>query len=114
MAGFATDRETLERECEISFLRRGGPGGQHQNKTETAVRLFHPPSGVLLVVNDTRSQSMNRDTAFERLAERLRELNHVPRTRRRTRPTQGSKRRRLEGKKRRGEVKKGRQTPSSD
>ncbi len=114
MPPFSTDRDTLERESELSFLRRGGPGGQHQNKAETAVRLHHPPSGVTLVVNTHRSQSMNREEAFQRLAAELRRRNHVPRPRKATRPSKGARRRRMDAKKRRGEVKKGRQKPTDD
>ncbi len=108
MPRFSTDRETLEREAVITFLRRGGPGGQHQNKTETAVRLHHPPSGVTLVVNSSRSQSMNREEAFRRLVSRLEQLNHVERPRKKTRPSRAAVRRRLDAKKRRSEVKKSR------
>ena len=114
MPSFATDRETLERECEIAFLRRGGPGGQHQNKTETAVRLHHPPSGITLVVNTHRSQSMNKDEAFARLAAELTKRNHVPRSRRPTRPSRAAKRRRMEAKSRRSEVKRSRKKPTQD
>ena len=96
---YALDRETLEREVEIDVLRASGPGGQHVNKTESAVRLTHPPSGVMVVVQDTRSQHRNREVAFERLAERLRRLNHVPRKREPTKPTAAARKRRLETKK---------------
>ena len=96
---YALDRETLEREVEIDVLRASGPGGQHVNKTESAVRLTHPPSGVMVVVQDTRSQHRNREVAFERLAERLRRLNHVPRKRVPTKPTAAARKRRLETKK---------------
>ena len=96
---YALDRATLEREVEIDVLRASGPGGQHVNKTESAVRLTHPPSGVMVVVQDTRSQHRNREVAFERLAERLRRLNHVPRKRVPTKPTAAARKRRLETKK---------------
>lgn len=54
-------------ECDVSRLRRGGPGGQHRNKVETAVRLAHRPSGVVAEANETRSQERNRKHALERL-----------------------------------------------
>ena len=96
---YATDRETLEREVVVDVARASGPGGQHVNKTESAVRLRHPPSGVVVVSQDTRSQHRNRETAFERLIERLERLNYVPRKRVATRPTAGARKRRLETKK---------------
>ena len=79
---YALDRETLDREVVVEVFRASGAGGQHVNKTESALRLTHPPSGVVVVSQDTRSQHRNRETAFARLIERLRRLNHVPRKRR--------------------------------
>jgi len=96
---YATDRETLEREVVVDVARASGPGGQHVNKTESAVRLRHPPSGVVVISQDTRSQHRNRETAFARLIERLERLNYVPRKRVATRPTAGARKRRLEAKK---------------
>jgi ribosome-associated protein len=96
---YATDRETLEREVVVEVARASGPGGQHVNKTESAVRLRHPPSGVVVSSQDTRSQHRNRETAFARLIERLERLNYVPRKRVATRPTAAARKRRLETKK---------------
>jgi len=101
-----TDRETLEKEAEVSFVRAGGPGGQHRNKTETGVRIVHPPSGVTVQATERRSQSQNRELAFERLAEKLRLLNYVPKKRRPTKPTRASQRKRLDDKKKLGEKKR--------
>lgn len=103
---YATDRETLEREVVVDVFRASGPGGQHVNKTESALRLTHPPSGVVVIAQDSSSQHRNRDTAFRRLAERLERLNYVPKKRVATKPTAASRRRRIEGKKQRGETKR--------
>jgi ribosome-associated protein len=96
---YATDREVLEREVEIEVFRSSGPGGQHVNKTESALRLIHPPSGVVVISRGSPSQHRNRETAFERLVERLARLNHVPKKRVATKPSRAAKQRRIEAKK---------------
>jgi len=96
---YATDRELLEREVEIDVFRASGPGGQHVNRTESAVRLTHPPSGVVVMAQDSPSQHRNRDIAFGRLIARLERLNHVPKKRVATRPSRAARERRLVGKK---------------
>ena len=60
-------------ESEFSFqtLRASGPGGQHVNKTESAVRVTHLPSGISVVVSDNRSQLQNKRLATERLLLKL-------------------------------------------
>jgi peptide chain release factor len=52
-------------------FRAGGPGGQHQNKTESAVRAVHTPSGLSVVARDDRSQHRNKAVAIERLGQLL-------------------------------------------
>ncbi len=89
----------------VEVFRASGPGGQHVNKTESALRLTHLPSGVVVTAQDSPSQYRNRETAFRRLLERLARLNRVPKKRVPTRPTAASKKRRLEGKKLRGATK---------
>jgi protein subunit release factor A len=96
---YSLDRDVLEREVKVEVFRASGPGGQHVNKTESALRLTHPPSGVVVIAQDSPSQYRNRETAFRRLVERLARLNHVPKKRVPTKPTAGSKKRRIEGKK---------------
>jgi ribosome-associated protein len=111
---YATDRETLEREVEIDVFRASGPGGQHVNKTESALRLTHWPSGVVVTAQDSSSQHRNRDIAYERLAAKLVQLNYVPKKRVPTKPTKASKRRRIEGKKQVGARKRLRGRVSHD
>jgi ribosome-associated protein len=69
---------------------------------------------VTAVAQDARSQTRNRDTALERLRERLARALHVPRTRRATRPTKASRHRRLDAKKRASERKQQRRRPTDD
>jgi protein subunit release factor A len=103
---YRLDRATLEREVEIDTFRASGAGGQHLHKTESAVRLVHGPSGVAVTASDTRSQAQNRELAFERLIERLRRLNFVPKKRKKTRVPAGARRQRLESKRHAGRAKR--------
>ncbi|MFN7623347.1 MAG: peptide chain release factor-like protein [Acidobacteriota bacterium] len=103
-----TDRETLERDCEMEFFIAGGPGGQHRNKVETGCRLIHRPPGLVVTATERRSQSANRDAAYARMAEKLAERQQVRRPRRATRPTLASRTRRREEKSMRSQVKRGR------
>jgi protein subunit release factor B len=107
----ATDRESLELSCTVEFVRASGPGGQHRNKRSTGVRLVHEPTGTMVMATERRSQSMNKELAFERMAKKLEALQHRPKKRRPTRPTRGSVKRRLEGKRKASEKKKGRRRP---
>ena len=98
-------RALLEKEVRVDTFRASGPGGQHVNKTESAVRLTHLPSGVVVSVSDTRSQIQNRAIAFERLIGKLRKLNTVPKKRTPTKPSRAAKKRRLEEKRHRAGTK---------
>lgn len=103
---YHVDRELLEREVIIETFRAGGPGGQHRNVTESAVRLRHPPSGLSITAADSRSQHRNRELAFERLIERLERLNRVRTPRVATRVSKAGVERRLREKKRRQALKR--------
>lgn len=67
----ALSDEELLRDCDVTFLRRSGPGGQHRNKVETAVRLRHRPTGIEAEAGERRSQAENRSAALRRLRIKL-------------------------------------------
>jgi protein subunit release factor B len=108
---YPTDRESLERDSDLEFFIAGGPGGQHRNKVETGVRLVHRPTGITVTATERRSQSANREVAFERMAERLQALQRVEKPRKPTRPTAASRTRRLTAKRYTGMAKKLRSAP---
>ena len=119
-------------ELQERFDTSGGPGGQHANRNETSVRLRFDVGksslpdevkttlmnriGAVIEVtaSDQRSQSRNRETARNRLKERMEAALVEPKTRKSTKPTRASKTRRVETKKARSEVKKRRRRPTLD
>jgi ribosome-associated protein len=117
-------------EIELRFSRSSGPGGQHAQKSETRVEaVFDVEASTALtaaqkrrvigrigpvlraVAQDERSQARNRELAVGRLVEQLREALKVPRRRVPTAPTEASKERRLEEKRRRSRTKRLRREP---
>ncbi len=92
----------------ITFFKASGPGGQKKNKTETAVRIKHLPTGIMVTATEERSQQRNLDRALERLEERLRALRQRPARRIATRPGRAARERRLQQKRQRSELKRGR------
>jgi len=130
-----TDAVRIPRyELRESFSASGGPGGQHANKAATRVELTFDPATssafrhetqrarvierlgtpIRVVVDDERSQIRNRTIAEERLVAKLRDALRVQATRRATKPSRGAKRRRLESKAQRSEVKRQRRRPGVD
>jgi protein subunit release factor B len=111
---YPTDRDSLERDCDLEFFIASGPGGQHRNKVETGVRLTHRPSGIVVTATERRSQHANREAAYERMATRLEEMQQVSTPRKPTRPTAASRERRLEAKRRTAMQKKQRTVEPSE
>ena len=120
-------------EVELRVSRSSGPGGQHANVTASRVEAVFDVMAssslsedqrarvaarlgprVTAVAQDTRSQARNRELALERLRSRLATALTPARKRRPTSPTRAARRRRLDSKRRRGEVKRGRRRPPTD
>lgn len=106
--------EELLRECEMETFRASGPGGQHVNKTESAVRLKHPPSGVVVTSQQERSQHRNKALCVQKLRTKIDRLNYRPPKRVPTRLPKSAKRRTLEGKAHRSQIKRLRSKPVVD
>ena len=119
----------LDADLRIQFSRGSGPGGQNVNKVNTRAEVWVPidaliglthaaktrlaaaaghrltQAGELHISSEThRTQDANRSAVFERLRELIVQAQHEPKRRRKTKPSLGSKRRRLESKKRRSDV----------
>ena len=129
MLRISRDLTIDENDIDISFVRASGPGGQNVNKLSTAAQLRFDTRRITLAPDAVarlnrlagqrmtkdgvivmhgqrfRTQERNRADVIDRLVELLREAMVRPTPRRATRPTLGSKQRRLEGKKRRSDVK---------
>lgn len=106
--------EDLLRECEIETFRASGPGGQHVNKTESAVRVRHLPSGLVVTSREQRSQHQNKALCLQKLREKVERLNHRPARRVPTRVPRSAKVRTLEEKARRSKIKRLRSKPAAD
>ena len=104
--------DDLLSECKIETFRSSGKGGQHANKTESAVRLTHIKSGIQASCQDERSQYLNKIKCLKELRLRIEKHNYKPPIRIRTKPTKGSVERRLSSKKHKSEKKKNRKKPN--
>jgi protein subunit release factor A len=108
-----SDDELLA-QCRVETFRAGGAGGQHQNRTDSAVRLVHLPTGVRVVAREERSQHRNRAKALERLRAALVARSHRPPPRRETTVPARERKKRRDQKARRSAVKRLRRPPGDD
>jgi ribosome-associated protein len=120
-------------EVELRASRSSGPGGQHANVTASRIEAVFDVAAsssltpdqkarvqarcgprVVAVAQDARSQARNRELALRRLRDRLASALHVPRARRKTKPTGASRTRRLESKRRQAAKKQARRRPADE
>ena len=106
--------DELQRQCEAEAFRATGPGGQGVNTTDSAVRMRHVPTGIVVVSRESRSQFQNRQACLRKIRSELRRRAVPPKRRVATKPTRASVKRRLEGKHRRSDVKRLRRRPGLD
>lgn len=71
MQHLVLDDDALLRQCEVDRYRASGPGGQKRNKTSSAVRLRHGPTGLMVIAEEDRSQHVNKRRAVRRLREAI-------------------------------------------
>ena len=102
-----SDEELLS-QCKVETFRSSGKGGQHANKTESAVRLTHIESGIQVICQNERSQYLNKIKCIKELRLRIKKNNYKPPKRIKTKPTRSSIERRLLSKKHKSEKKKNR------
>jgi protein subunit release factor B len=98
--------DRLKKEVEVDFYKSSGPGGQRKNKRETAVRLRHIPTGLVVIATESRSQAANLELAYKRLNERLQKLRRKAKRRIPTKISRAALERRLDIKKKRSMIKK--------
>ena len=97
--------EEIARDCEVQTFHASGPGGQGVNTADSAVRMRHVPTGIVVVSREERSQLHNRERCVEKILEACRRRSRPPRPRKRTHVSAAQKRRRLEAKRARSKVK---------
>lgn len=103
--------DALLQECQVTAFRSSGAGGQHVNKTDSAVRLVHLPSGLVTTSQTERSQYLNKQECIRKLRKAVERLNYRKPKRIPTKMSRGVKVRNLEKKAKHSEKKRNRKIP---
>lgn len=106
--------EELVRQCVAEAFHASGPGGQGVNTSDSAVRMRHVPTGIVVVSREQRSQLQNRAACVRKIREQLRIRARRPKVRKATKPSKAARQRRLDAKRRRSDVKRTRRRPGID
>lgn len=110
----ALSLDDLARQCEAEAFHATGPGGQGVNTADSAVRMRHVPTDIVVVSRESRSQFRNRQLCLSKIREELLRRSKVPVKRVPTRRTRGSQERRLAQKRRDADIKRMRRSPVDD
>lgn len=106
--------DDLARQCETEAFHASGPGGQGVNTTDSAVRMRHVPTGIVVTSREQRSQLQNRATCLRKIRQQLELRARRPKVRKATKPSKAARQRRLDAKKRRSDVKAQRRRPTME
>lgn len=106
--------EEIARDCQVQAFRATGPGGQGVNTTDSAVRMVHEPTGIVVVSRESRSQFQNRASCLRKLRAEFTRRATPPKKRVATKPSKAAKARRLANKRHRAQVKELRKHPRLD
>lgn len=97
--------DELAAQCTFEAFHGSGHGGQGVNTADSAVRMTHTPTGIVVVCRQERSQLLNRRACLQKIRQRLARLGQVQRSRKKTKPSKAQRQRRLDEKHRRSRVK---------
>jgi peptide chain release factor 2 len=114
MISIPLSNEELLKQCRVDVFKSSGAGGQHVNVTESAVRLTHFPSGIVVSSQKERSQFQNKEICLEKLRKKLEALNKKNKPRVKTKIPKRENQKRLHEKKQVSEKKKLRKVPSQN
>lgn len=97
--------DEIARDCDVQAFRASGPGGQGVNTTDSAVRMRHVPSGIVVTARESRSQFQNRASCLRKLKEEFARRARPSKKRVATKPSKAAKARRLADKRHRARIK---------